>query len=237
MHEKIVSTIRDVLNPEKPLVAIKTFTEIPDHIPAYEDKAFPGTCTQVGEVISTGRTFYIQTKNVYCTGGVLATGILKPPTEEQCRKLTEMHLSMTRDYCDINTAMKNRKAVNTDIPQPEKRSRAAQIGLLKDIETPDIVILFCTPKAADVISRAYSFRAGEPIKGFGSTGGCNVVIQYPYVFNKPVFTYSDVAWRKFTKMADHELTMSFPYAVLAKIVEDLPQVAEHYENYAQGMEV
>lgn len=49
------------------------------------------------------------------------------------------------------------------------------------------------PKAADVLSRAYSYRAGEPITGFGSTGGCNVVIQYPYVFSKPVFTYSDMA--------------------------------------------
>jgi len=237
MHEKIIATVQDILNPEKPLVAIKTFTEVPDQIPAYEDKAFPGTCTQVGEVLETGRTFYIQTGNVYCTGGVLATGILKPPAEQECRKLTEMHLAMTKDYCDIDTAMKNRKAVDAGIPRPEKRNRAAQIGLLKDIEKPDIVILFCTPKAADVLSRAYSYRAGEPITGFGSTGGCNVVIQYPYVFNKPVFTYSDVAWRKFTRMADHELTMSFPYTCLAKTVEDLPVVAELYAHYAEGMDV
>jgi len=237
MHEKIISTIQETLQPKKPLVAIKVWKEIPEHIPEYEDKAFPGTCTQVGEVIETGKTFYIQTKNVYCTGGVLATGVMKPLSEKQSRKVVEMHLSMTKDYADVDTAMKNRREIEKDIPVPKDRNKAAQIGLLKDIEKPDIVLLFCNPKAADVISRAYAYRAGESIKGFGSTGGCNVTIQYPFVFKKPVFTYSDVAWRKFTKMEDDELTLSFPYDCLAATVEDLPLVADHYEHYAEGMDV
>ena len=105
------------------------------------------------------------------------------------------------------------------------------------MEEPDIVILFCTPKAADVISRAYAYRAGEPIKGFGATGGCTVAIQYPFVFKKPAFTYTDVAWRKFVRMSDDELTVSFPYESLVTTVGDLPMVAEHYEHYAEGMEL
>ena len=80
MHEKIISTIQEILKPKKPLVAIKAWKEIPENIPAYEDKAFPGTCTLVGEVIETGKTFYFQTQNVYCTGRKdrahpMATGI------------------------------------------------------------------------------------------------------------------------------------------------------------------
>ncbi len=237
MHEKIISTIQEILKPKKPLVAIKAWQEIPEHIPVYEDKAFPGTCTQVSEVIETGKTFYIQTKNVYCTGGVLATGVLKPLSEKQSRKVVEMHLSMTKDYVDIDTAMKNREEILKDIPVPKERNKAVQIGLLKDIEDPDVVILFCNPRTADIISRAYTYRAGEPIKGFGSTGGCNVTIQYPFSLKKPVSTYSDVAWRKFTKMTDDEITMSFPYDCLVQAVEDLPLVADHYEHYAEGMDV
>ncbi len=73
MHEKTFSIIQEILKPGKPLVAIKAWKEFPEDIPAYEDKAFPGTCTQVSEVMETGKTFYIQTKNVYCTGGCNVT--------------------------------------------------------------------------------------------------------------------------------------------------------------------
>lgn len=237
MHEKLISTIQELLKPNKPLVAVKAWKDIPKDIPAYEDKAFPGTCTQIGEVIETGKTFYIETKNVYCTGGVLATGVLKPMSEKAHRKVVEMHLSMTKDYVDIDTAMKIRKEVLKDIPVPKERNKALQIGLLKDIEDPDVVLLFCDSRTADIISRAYTYRAGEPIQGFGSIGGCNVTIQYPFTVKKPVFTYSDVAWRKFTKLSDDELTMSFPYGCLVQAVEDLPLIADHYAHYAEGMDV
>jgi uncharacterized protein (DUF169 family) len=237
MHEKIISTIQELLKPKKPLVAIKAWKEIPKDIPAYEDKAFPGTCTQIGEVIATGKTFYIETKNVYCTGGVLAAGVLRPMSEKQSRKVVEMHLSITKDYVDIDTAMNIRKEILKDIPMPKEKNKALQIGLLKDIERPDVVLLFCNSRTADIISRAYTYRAGEPIHGFGSIGGCNVTIQYPFTVKKPVFTYSDVAWRKFTALSDDELTMSFPYDCLVHAVEDLPLIADHYEHYAEGMDV
>lgn len=237
MHEKIITTIQELLQPKKPLVAIKAWKEIPKHVPEYGDKAFPGTCTQVGEVIATGRTFYVRAENVYCTGGVLATGVVKPLSEKESRQAVEMHLSMTKDYADIDTAMKIRKEVLKDIPVPQAQNTALQIGLLKDMEDPDVVILFCDSRQADILSRAYTYRAGEPIKGFGSIGGCNVTIQYPFTLKKPVFTYSDVAWRKFTKMSDDELTMSFPLECLVQAVEDLPLVADHYEHYAEGMDV
>ena len=237
MHEKIITAIQHILTPRKPLIAIKVWEEIPEGVPAYEDKAFPGTCAHIGEVIETGKTFYIRPKNVYCTGGVLATGILKPPSEEQSRKMIEMHLEMTKDCLDVDTAMRKQKEMLREIPYPKNKNKAAQIGLLRDMEEPDIVILFCTPKAADVISRAYAYRAGEPIKGFGATGGCTVAIQYPFVFKKPAFTYTDVAWRKFVRMSDDELTVSFPYESLVTTVGDLPMVAEHYEHYAEGMEL
>ena len=148
-----------------------------------------------------------------------------------------MHLSMTKDYADIDTAMKIRKELLKDIPMPKERNKALQIGLLKDIEDPDVVLVFCNSRQADILSRAYTYRAGEPIKGFGSIGGCNVTIQYPFTVKKPTFTYSDVAWRKFTKMSDDELTMSFPYGCLVQAVEDLPLIADHYEHYAEGMDV
>jgi len=237
MHGKIITAIQELLKVKKPLIAVKALKDIPEDIPAYEDKAFPGTCTQIGEVIATGKTFYIQTKNVYCTGGVLATGVLKPLSEKAQRNVVEMHLEMTKDYADIDTAMKIRKELLKDVPMPKERNKAAQIGLLQDIEDPDVVLLFCNSKQADILSRAYTYRAGEPIKGFGSIGGCNVTIQYPFTVKKPVFTYSDVAWRKFTKMSDDELTMSFPLDCLAQAVEDLPLVADHYEHYAEGMDV
>ena len=53
----------------------------------------------------------------------------------------------------------------------------------------------------------------------------------PLATGTPSFSYSDVAWRKYVGLDEEELTMSFPYSCLEKIIENLSFVAEQYRKY------
>jgi len=236
-NEQIQETIRNVLDVKKEFVGIKVWKEEPQGIRKYEGKAFPGMCTQIGEVLASGETFHTNLEHCFCTGGVVATGVAPPLSEEERNEMLKVHFEMSKGYKDIDTAIYYEDESGRIIPPVVEKNAAVQLGLFKEIEDPDLVLIFCTPGAADIINRAYTYAVGEPIKGFGGNGACPFAIQYPYVTQKPSFTYSDVAWRKFVGLSDEELTVSFPYQSLLKFVFDLPSVAEDYRKYGEGMEV
>lgn len=84
-----------------------------------------------------------------------------------------------------------------------------------------------------MLNRTYCYVAGESVLGFGGNGGCSFAIQYPFVTGKPSFTYSDVVWRKYIGLAAGELTASYPYQMLVRLMEDLPLVADAYNKYGE----
>ena len=137
------------------------------------------------------------------------------------------------DEKDIPTALYYETRMDTIQPKIGESNEAVQLGLLKDIADPDLILIFCNPGTADILNRAYTYVSGEPVSGFGGNGACPFAIQYPYVTKKPSFTYSDVSWRKYVGMADDELTMSFPYQSLVQFIEYLPAVAEEYRHYGE----
>ncbi len=49
-NEQIANTIRDILEVSKELVGIKAWKEAPTTVQKYQGNAFPGMCTQIGEV-------------------------------------------------------------------------------------------------------------------------------------------------------------------------------------------
>jgi len=40
-------------------------------------------CIQINEVLTKGETFYTNQEHCFCTGGVVATGIVQPLSEEE----------------------------------------------------------------------------------------------------------------------------------------------------------
>lgn len=234
-NRQIQENIMGILGIKKEFVGIKVWKDEPQDIQKYEDKAFPGMCTQIGEVLETGKTFYTVNDQHYCTGGVIATGLLRSYSREKSMKVVKMHLKMTNDYQDLDTAMRYWDEMKKQIPNVKKRNAATQLGLFKDIKDPDLVLIFCSPGAADIINRAFSYVTGESVKGFGGNGGCPFIIQYPYITAKPSFSYSDISWRKHVGLSDEELTMSFPFKSLTQFMESFPEVAERYKKYGEGM--
>jgi len=235
-NDAIIETITSVLVIKKPLIAVKVWERLPDTIPQYEGNAFPGMCTQIGEVLETGKTFHTNRDHCFCTGGVVATGVAPPLSDEQRQEMIAVHFEMSKSYRDVETALKYEHELDRLKPPVGKKNAAVQLGLFKDIEDPDLVLMFCTPAAADILNRAYTYTQGEPVRGFGGNGGCPFLIQYPYVTGKPSFSYSDVAWRKYIGLLDEELTVSFPYQSLVSFIENLAFVATQYRNYGEPVE-
>jgi len=110
-----------------------------------------------------------------------------------------------------------------------------QIGLLKEMEDPDLVLMFCTPGAANIMCRTYTYVTGEPVKGFAGHGACLFTIQYPYVTGKPSFTFSDVSWRKFVGLTEDEISLTFPYRSLTGFIETLPVIANFVREQEAAM--
>lgn len=232
----IIDTLKSVLHLKKEPVALKAWKEEPPSVEKYQGNAFPGLCTQIGEVLAGKKTFYTTLEHCFCTGGVVATGVAEPVPEDQRDEMIQVHASISKTYKDFATAIDYENQMARRIPRVEKRNAAVQVGLLHDIEQPDLVLIFCTPGAADILNRAYCYVTGEPMQGFGGNGGCPFIIQYPFVTGKPSFSYSDVAWRKYVGLADEELSMGFPYACLEQFIGELPGVASAYRKYGEPVE-
>jgi len=232
-NEQILKILRTTVQIKKEPVAIKVWKTEPQGIAKYEERAFPGMCTQIGEVLKTGRTFYTDREQCFCTGGVIATGAASPLTEQERDEMIKVHFEISKGYKDVATALYYEKQMDGIRPQVKDGNAAVQLGLFKDCEDPDLVLIFCTPGAADILNRAYTYVTGEPVSGFGGNGACPFAIQYPFGTGKPSFTYSDVAWRKYVGLADEELTVSFPFQSLVQFIEYLPTVAEEYRHYGE----
>ncbi len=233
---EIQQKIQSTAAVKKEFIAIKPLQTEPHDVPAYEGNAFPGMCCQIGEALEGGKTFHTTVKAHFCTGGALATGLIPTPTPEQALGIIKYHLNLTNDYRDLETAETYYRKKERLIPPVGQKNTVTQIGPFKDIADPDVVLIFCTPGAADLISRAYTFSTGKPITGFGGNGGCPFLIQYPYTTGNPSFSYSDVAWRKYVGLAEEELTLSFPYRCLEPIVDVIEEVAGRYRKYGEPPE-
>lgn len=235
-NEQIAKTIKNILEVSKNLVAVKTWKEEPSTVQKYRGNAFPGMCTQIGEVLATGKTFHTNQEHCFCTGGIVATGVAPPVPDEEKREMLEVHFEMSKGYQNFDTAMHYEDEMNKLNPPVKEKNAVVQLGIFSEIEDPDIVLIFCTPWAADILNRTFCYTTGEPITGFGGNGGCPFLIQYPYVTGKPSFSYSDVAWRKYIGLAKEELTVSMPYKSLVGFIENLPSVAEDYLKYGEIVE-
>ncbi len=232
----IEETIRRAAGIQKPFSAIRAWKETPENVPPYEGNAFPGMCCQIGESLAGGRTFYTTPGAHFCTGGSIATGLLPRPNRKKALAIVKAHLKLTNDYRDLATAEAYHFEMERCIPPVTEQNEVTQIGPVCDVPDPDVVLIFCRPAAADLISRSYAYETGRAIAGFGGNGGCPFLIQYPYVTKKPSFSYSDVAWRKYTGISDDELTMGFPPAELEPVARVIEQVAASYRRYGEPPE-
>jgi len=229
--EEIYKLLMQGLGLKKEPVALKPLKEIPSDIPAYAGLATPGLCAQINEILTEGSVFYSTKENHVCFEGLIATGVCEIDREEY-RKAVESFIDTCPYHKDMQTAMDFYETCIREIPLPPVQYSCLVSGPLSKIENPDLVILFCTPKQADILIRSQSYQ-GKLVRGFGGSGGCIFNIRHAFVNREMTFSTSDFPWRTFIGLDDSELTVTIPYEKLQESAPYIQPIIDYVDNLKQ----
>lgn len=225
---EIENILKNTLGVKKEIVALKPLPEFPENMTRYEGMAAPGLCTQINEVIETGDVFYVTKENHICFEGLIATGVCDVDRQEY-REAVESFIDTCPYHRDVDTAMEFYQKCIEAIPLPEVINKCLLVGPLSKITDPDLVLIFCNPKQADILNRCQAYQ-GNLVTGYGGNGGCIFNIRYSYVTRKPSFSTSDFPWRTFVGLSDDELTVTYPYENLADAVAMISPIVDYVDS-------
>ena len=217
--QEIEKLLMENLGLKKEPIALKPLKEIPNDVPRYEGVAMPGLCVQINEILQNGSVFYSTRENHSCYEALVATGACAINREEY-REAVQGFIDMCPYHRDMATAMDFYETCIREIPLPPVEYACLVSGPLNKIDDPNLVVIFCTPKQADILVRSQSYQ-GKLVKGFGGNGGCIFNIRQAFVSREMTFSTSDFPWRTFVGLDDSELTVTFPYE---KLVEAAPYI-------------
>jgi uncharacterized protein (DUF169 family) len=228
--QEIEKTLKEDLGVQKDIIALKPLKEIPSDVPHYEGVATPGLCVQIGEVLRDGSMFYTTKENHQCFEGLIATGVCELSREEFRAAVAEF-LGSFPAYKDIDTAMSLYEKCISAMPVPAVTNRCLLVGPLSRVEDPDLVLIFCTPKQADILVRIRAYLGGL-CEGFGGSGGCLFNIRHAFYKRIPTFSTSDLSWRMFIGLDDNELTVTMPYEKLQEIAPYIKTNVDYVNNFS-----
>ena len=228
--QKIERALRKDLGVVKELVALKPLKDIPSTIPQYDGVATPGLCAQVGEVVRDGTVFYTARENHQCYEGLIATGVCEVSREEY-RKAVESFIEDFPYHKDVATAMHFYETCISTIKPPRVENACLVVGPLSKVDDPDLVLIFCTPKQADILIRIQAYL-GDLFKGYGGSGGCIFTIRQAFKTREPSFTTSDLSWRMFVGLNENELTVTYPYEKLLEVASHIKSTADYVNSFS-----
>ena len=231
MDKKAVEqALKEDLGVKKELIVLKPLKAIPRDIPAYEGVATPGLCAQIGEVLRSGNMFYTTRENHQCYEGLIATGVCEVSREEY-RKAVESFIDDFPYHKDVPTAMSFYETCINEIKPPKVENSCLVVGPLSKVDDPDLVLIFCNPKQADILIRIQAYL-GDLFKGYGGSGGCIFTIRHAFRTREPSFSTSDLSWRMFVGLNENELTVTYPYEQLLRIAPHIKQTADYVNSFS-----
>ena len=228
--QAIEHALKAELGVQKALVALKPLKDIPSHIPRYEGVAAPGLCAQIGEVIKNGATFYTTRENHQCYEGLIATGVCEVSRDEY-RKAVESFIDDFPYHKDVDTAMNFYEICINEIKLPPVENACLVVGPLSKVDDPDLVLIFCNPKQADILIRIQAYL-GDLFKGYGGSGGCIFTIRQAFKTREPSFSTSDLSWRMFVGLTENELTVTYPYEKLVDVAPHIKATADYVNRFS-----
>ncbi len=228
--QEIEKSLKEDLGIKKELVALKPLKNIPSDIPHYEGIAYPGLCAQVGEVLKNGTTFYTTRDNHQCYEGLIATGVCEVSREEY-REAVESFIDEFPYHKDVETAMSFYETCINEIGLPPVENSCLVVGPLSQVDDPELVLIFCTPKQADILIRIQAYL-GDLFKGYGGSGGCIFTVRQAFKTREPSFSTSDLSWRMFVGLNENELTVTYPYEKLVEIAPHIKSTADYVNSFS-----
>ena len=228
--QAIEQALKEDLGVVKDLIALKPLKEIPSNISQYEGVATPGLCSQVGEVLKNGTTFYTTRENHQCYEGLIATGVCEVSRKEY-REAVEGFIDDFPYHKDVDTAMSFYETCINEIQPPVVENACLVVGPLSKVEDPDLVLIFCNPKQADILIRIQAYL-GDLFKGYGGSGGCIFTVRQAFKTREPSFSTSDLSWRMFVGLNENELTVTYPYEKLVEIAPHIKSTADYVNSFS-----
>ena len=229
--QEIEKMLMENLGLKKEPIALAPLRDIPPDVPRYEGLAMPGLCVQMNEILENGSVFYSTKENHACFEGLIGTGVCEIDREEY-RNAVQGFIDMCPYHKDMNTAMDFYETCVREIPLPTVEYSCLVSGPLSKVADPNLVIMFCNPKQADILVRSQSYQ-GTLVKGFGGNGGCLFNIRHAFVSRQMTFSTSDFPWRTFVGLDDSELTVTFPYEKLVEAAPYIQPIIDYVDNLKQ----
>ena len=128
---------------------------------------------KIGEVLKSGNMFYTTRENHQCYEGLIATGVCEVSREEY-RKAVESFIDDFPYHKDVPTAMSFYETCINEIKPPKVENSCLVVGpLSKALHDPDLVLIFCNPKQADILIRIEAYL-GDLFKGYGGQRGVHL---------------------------------------------------------------
>ena len=219
----IKSFLKDKIGIKKGIVALKRLKDEPSTLEEYEGKST--ICFMMQEALEENKVFYTTIKNRMCLGCV-ATGMDRVPgelSEEELKQNVSFPVEAVNTFQSIEVAVKAEKEAARIFPKFDELYRATVIGPIERIKDPEVLIIFCNPEQANLLTRAYCYVTGTFIKGYAGIGVCRMILPEAFVNKEPTITVSDRTWRIALKLSPDELTLVTPPDKLMIMCENLEQ--------------
>ncbi len=163
--------------------------------------------------------------------GLIATGVCEVSREEY-RKAVEGFIDDFPYHKDVDTAMSfYETCINEPLEPPTVDNACLVVGPLSKVDDPDLVLIFCTPKQADILIRIQAYL-GDLFKGYGGSGGCIFTVRQAFKTREPSFTTSDLSWRMFVGLNENELTVTYPYEKLLEVAPHIKSTADYVNSFS-----
>ena len=207
---RMKSLLREKLGITREILALKRVQGEPEGIEPYTERNM--MCGIMQDALEENKVYYMTIKNRMCLGCV-ATGMDIWPGELDDDKLLEgvsFAVEAVNTFESAEVAAKAEKEAMKLFPRFEELYGSVVIGPLEKVTDPEVLIIFCNPAQANLLTRAYCYVTGTFVKGYAGIGACRMFLPDAFVNREPAYTISDRSWRIVLKLAPDELTLSTP---------------------------
>jgi len=206
------------------VIAFKRCDEIPPGVEDYGDgQSF--LCAITAEAWEEGRKpFCITNRNSLCGGSVYAgIGSRKLDKEE-----FDGGMSQTIGVGMGYESRAQFRRVNQQVPHVFRSHRYLLIGILEDIDEPDMVMVVSEAYRIMRLCKAYTWKTGEIVQGRSGTSWCTCT--FPHVLKTKTMSFAtgDEQSRILMGLAEGELSACIHW-------EALPIIMENYKNIQTGL--
>ncbi|MFC1669866.1 DUF169 domain-containing protein [Spirochaetota bacterium] len=212
--------LKDLEGYERGILAFKLSDEEPEGMDSYgDDESF--LCAITAEAWDRDKPFYITAHNVIC-GGQIYAGI-GPKKIEKDEYDAGMSMALGKNKAYENREIMRR--VNQQCPHYFKMHKYMIIGLLDQIEDPDMIMIVTDANRVMRLTKAYAWKTGELTHGVSGTAWCSECFPHVGRTKSMTFNMGDPPARMFMGLEPGEMYCTIDYKFLPIVVDNLENIS------------